>query len=158
MSENETENTDRNWAQAREKISKLEADNTHLRELALAGIAHQAGYDTNHGVTKLLLEKFAGSVEDIKTVSTETFTEFAKGLNVEPNLAAAEVEAPAPNEDRTAETQMETLQARADQLGAEVRPPEFVSPDEERLREAEANGDVVSAIALKMRPFLQDQD
>lgn len=141
--------SDKNWKLARDKITKLEAQVAQLKPLAINGIAHQAGFNVDSGATKLLLEKFAGDF-DPTTATPGAFVEFAKGYDIEPNLAGAATPPPSAEEDKTNENQMDQLQSNADQLAANGRLPTQQDDVAEQILAAEQSGDIATSISLKL--------
>lgn len=152
IDETNSEQSDKNWKLARDKIAKLEALVGKLQPLAINGLAHRAGFDVNSGATKLLLEKYASQF-DPDEATPDGFVEFAKGYDIAPNLTASNPAPPA-EQDRTNENQMEQLQAGADRLAAQGAVQEPVDEVMEKIAQAEASGDVATSLALKLQTMM----
>jgi hypothetical protein len=157
-----------------QKIADLETQVSTFRSAALAGVAHQAGFNPNSGPVKLVMEKFEAELTADK-LSPQAFTEYAKVWELEPaqqqqqqqqpqQQATQQQNPPASDPQQQAQQQqaqqqaqqVQTFQAPADQLlAASTAAQPGLNPDPSDLNgqiaQAEAQGNWDRSLALKLQ-------
>jgi hypothetical protein len=154
-----------------ERIAALEESNNTYRNAALAGVAHQAGFDPQAGPVKLVMEKFEADLTPDK-LTPKAFQEFAGEWGINPTPATPATNTPPANDggtpptpgttpDPTAQQQTQTtqqfvqgLQSPADQLAAAANANAHLVADpsstDAQIAAAQSEGRWGDSFALKV--------
>lgn len=146
--ENPAEQDSPNFRRLREKVEKLEQENARLRTDAAANMVRVAGFDPDHKLTSLVLERYLAG-EDAE-LTPDAFTMFAKDFDLPSTREGDGGDKPDSRGegDRNA-AQYDELQAGADELRQGSQQPAPQASIDDAIAQAESEGAWDQARALK---------
>ena len=146
------------------RINELTETVSTFRSAALAGVAHQAGFDPTAGPVKLVMEKFEADLTPDK-LTPDAFKTFAEEWQVSPTTTSPQVDTsttPSPSTpstppaEQTTQTRdfVQSLQTPADQLAAAANANSHLNTDPTstvaQITAAQSEGRWGDSFALKV--------